>query len=108
MDNSFATPVLQQPAKMGADLIVHSGTKFLDGQGRVMADAVCGSIALVDKVMGTFLRSGGLNIAPYNAWTVMKGLETLPLRVRAQSAAALELAAWLEATQGGARVLPPV
>ena len=64
VDNSFATPVLQQPVKFGADIIVHSGTKFLDGQGRVMAGAVCGTIALVDKVMGTFLRSGGLNIAP--------------------------------------------
>ncbi|MFD2755469.1 O-succinylhomoserine sulfhydrylase [Comamonas terrae] len=107
VDNSFATPVLQQPAKLGADLVVHSGTKFLDGQGRVMAGAVCGTIALVDKVMGTFLRSGGLNIAPYNAWTVMKGLETLALRVRAQSAAALELAAWLESHPKVARVYYP-
>lgn len=107
VDNSFATPVLQQPAKLGADLVVHSGTKFLDGQGRVMAGAVCGTIALVDKVMGTFLRSGGLNIAPYNAWTVMKGLETLALRVRAQSAAALELAVWLESHPKVARVYYP-
>ena len=107
VDNSFATPVLQQPAKLGADIVVHSGTKFLDGQGRVMAGAVCGSIALVDKVMGTFLRSGGLNIAPYNAWTVMKGLETLALRVKAQSAAALELATWLEAHPKVARVYYP-
>ncbi len=59
VDNSFATPILQQPAKLGADIVVHAGTKFLDGQGRVMVGAVCGSIALVDKVMGTFLRSGG-------------------------------------------------
>lgn len=107
VDNSFATPILQQPAKFGADIIVHSGTKFLDGQGRVMAGAVCGSIALVDKVMGTFLRSGGLNIAPYNAWTVMKGLETLALRVKAQSAAALDFAAWLEAHPKVARVYYP-
>ncbi|SUY76715.1 O-succinylhomoserine sulfhydrylase [Comamonas testosteroni] len=107
VDNSFATPVLQQPVKFGADLVVHSGTKFLDGQGRVMAGAVCGTIALVDKVMGTFLRSGGLNIAPYNAWTVMKGLETLALRVKAQSAAALEFAAWLEAHPKVARVYYP-
>ncbi|MDR2332540.1 MAG: O-succinylhomoserine sulfhydrylase [Burkholderiaceae bacterium] len=97
VDNSFASPVLQQPAKFGADLVVHSGTKFLDGQGRVMAGAVCGTVALVDKVMGTFLRSGGLNLAPFNAWVVMKGLETLSIRVKAQSAAALELATWLEA-----------
>ncbi|MFG5779111.1 O-succinylhomoserine sulfhydrylase [Comamonas sp. J-3] len=107
VDNSFATPVLQQPAKMGADIVVHSGTKFLDGQGRVMAGAVCGTIALVDKVMGTFLRSGGLNLSPFNAWVVTKGLETLALRVKAESAAALELAAWLEAHPKVARVYYP-
>ncbi len=107
VDNSFATPVLQQPAKLGADLVVHSGTKFLDGQGRVMAGAVCGTVALVDKVMGTFLRSGGLNLSPFNAWVVMKGLETLSLRVKAESAAALELAAWLEAHPKVARVYYP-
>ena len=107
VDNSFATPVLQQPAKLGADIIVHSGTKFLDGQGRVMAGAVCGTVALVDKVMGTFLRSGGLNLSPFNAWVVMKGLETLSLRVKAESAAALELATWLEAHPKVARVYYP-
>ncbi len=107
VDNSFATPVLQQPAKLGADIVVHSGTKFLDGQGRTMIGAVCGTVALVDKVMGTFLRSGGLNAAPYNAWTVMKGLETLSLRVKAESASALELAAWLEAHPKVARVYYP-
>lgn len=107
VDNSFATPILQQPAKLGADIVVHAGTKFLDGQGRTMVGAVCGSVALVDKVMGTFLRSGGLNVAPYNAWTVMKGLETLSLRVKAQSAAALELATWLEAHPQVARVYYP-
>ena len=107
VDNSFATPVLQQPAKLGADIIVHSGTKFLDGQGRVMAGAVCGTVALVDKVMGTFLRSGGLNLSPFNAWVVMKGLETLSLRVKAESAAALELATWLEALPKVARVYYP-
>ena len=107
VDNSFATPVLQQPVKLGADLVVHSGTKFLDGQGRVMAGAVCGTVALVDKVMGTFLRSGGLNLSPFNAWVVMKGLETLSLRVKAESAAALELATWLEAHPKVARVYYP-
>lgn len=107
VDNSFATPILQQPAKLGADIVVHSGTKFLDGQGRVMAGAVCGTTALVDKVMGTFLRSGGLNLAPFNAWVVMKGLETLALRVKAESAAALELATWLEAHPKVARVYYP-
>ncbi|MGE8492638.1 O-succinylhomoserine sulfhydrylase [Comamonas sp.] len=107
VDNSFATPVLQQPAKLGADLVVHSGTKFLDGQGRVMAGAVCGTVALVDKVMGTFLRSGGLNLSPFNAWVVMKGMETLSLRVKAESAAALELARWLEGHPKVARVYYP-
>jgi O-succinylhomoserine sulfhydrylase len=107
VDNSFATPILQQPAKLGADVVVHSGTKFLDGQGRVMAGAVCGTVALVDKVMGTFLRSGGLNLAPFNAWVVMKGLETLALRVKAESASALELATWLEAHPKVARVYYP-
>ena len=107
VDNSFATPVLQQPAKLGADLVVHSGTKFLDGQGRVLAGAVCGTVALVDKVMGTFLRSGGLNLSPFNAWVVMKGMETLSLRVKAESAAALELARWLEGHPKVARVYYP-
>ena len=107
VDNSFATPVLQQPAKLGADIIVHSGTKFLDGQGRVMAGAVCGTVALVDKVMGTFLRSGGLNLSPFNAWVVMKGLETLAVRVRAQSANALQIAQWLESHPAVDRVFYP-
>ena len=96
VDNSFASPILQQPAEFGADLIVHSGTKLIDGQGRVMAGAVCGSEKLVGSVMATFLRSGGLNLSPFNAWVVLKGLETLALRVKAESAAALELATWLE------------
>lgn len=96
VDNSFASPVLQRPVEFGADLVVHSGTKLLDGQGRVMAGAVCGTQKLVDGVMGTFLRSGGLNLSPFNAWVVLKGLETLALRVKAESAAALELATWLE------------
>ncbi|MBS0291125.1 MAG: O-succinylhomoserine sulfhydrylase, partial [Proteobacteria bacterium] len=107
VDNSFASPVLQQPARFGADLVVHSGTKLLDGQGRVMAGAVCGTVALVDKVMGTFLRSGGLNLAPFNAWVVLKGLETLALRVKAESAAALELASWLEQHPKVSRVYYP-
>ncbi len=107
VDNSFASPVLQQPARFGADLVVHSGTKLIDGQGRVMAGAVCGTVALVDKVMGTFLRSGGLNLAPFNAWVVLKGLETLALRVKAQSAAALDLATWLEQQPKVARVYYP-
>ncbi|WP_091571330.1 O-succinylhomoserine sulfhydrylase [Oryzisolibacter propanilivorax] len=104
VDNSFCSPVLQRPAQLGADLVVYSGTKILEGQGRVMAGAVCGSLALVDKVMGTFMRSAGLNLSPFNAWVVLKGLETLSLRVRAQSAAALELATWLQSHPKVARV----
>ena len=104
VDNSFCSPVLQRPAQLGADIVVYSGTKILEGQGRVMAGAVCGSNALVDKVMGTFMRSAGLNLSPFNAWVVLKGLETLGLRVRAQSAAALDLAAWLEQHPKVARV----
>jgi len=104
VDNSFCSPALQRPAQLGADLVVYSGTKLLDGQGRVMAGAVCGTTALVDKVMGTFMRSAGLNLSPFNAWVVLKGLETLSLRVRAQSAAALELATWLATHPKVARV----
>lgn len=104
VDNSFCSPVLQRPALLGADLVVYSGTKILEGQGRVMSGAVCGTRALVDKVMGTFMRSAGLNLSPFNAWVVLKGLETLSLRVRAQSAAALDLAGWLEQHPKVARV----
>ena len=107
VDNSFSSPVLQRPAQLGADIVVYSGTKILEGQGRVMAGAVCGTEALVDKVMGTFMRSAGLNLSPFNAWVVLKGLETLALRVRAQSAAALELAQWLEQHPKVARVHYP-
>ncbi|PWW48996.1 O-succinylhomoserine sulfhydrylase [Melaminivora alkalimesophila] len=107
VDNSFSSPVLQRPAQLGADIVVYSGTKILEGQGRVMAGAVCGTEALVDKVMGTFMRSAGLNLSPFNAWVVLKGLETLALRVRAQSAAALELAQWLQQHPRVARVHYP-
>ena len=107
VDNSFSSPVLQRPAQLGADLVVYSGTKLLDGQGRVMAGAVCGTVALVDKVMGTFMRCAGLNLSPFNAWVVLKGLETLSLRVKAQSAAALELARWLQQQPAVARVYYP-
>jgi len=107
VDNSFASPALQRPVEQGADIVVYSGTKFLDGQGRVMAGAVCGTVALVDKVMGTFMRSAGLNLSPFNAWVVLKGLETLSLRVKAESASALELATWLEQHPKVARVYYP-
>ncbi|GAB1387458.1 hypothetical protein MASR1M59_26060 [Melaminivora sp.] len=73
VDNSFSSPVLQRPAQLGADLVVYSGTKLLDGQGRVMAGAVCGSRALVEKVMAPFMRCAGLNLSPFNAWVVLEG-----------------------------------
>jgi O-succinylhomoserine sulfhydrylase len=96
VDNVFCTPALQRPLELGADLVIHSATKYLDGQGRVIAGAVCGSKALVGDPMTVFLRTAGPTLSPFNAWVVLKGLETLELRMLAQSAAALELARWLE------------
>jgi O-succinylhomoserine sulfhydrylase len=107
VDNCFATPALQRPMDLGADIVMHSGTKYLDGQGRVMAGALCASEALVDKSFLPILKSGGMTLAPFNAWVVLKGLETLELRMRAQSAQALALAQWLEAHPAVARVFYP-
>jgi O-succinylhomoserine sulfhydrylase len=107
VDNVFCTPVLQRPLELGADMVIHSATKYLDGQGRVIAGAVCGPKALVAEPMIPFLRTAGPSISPFNAWVVLKGLETLELRMRAQSAAALELASWLESHPKIARVHYP-
>ena len=107
VDNCFASPALQRPAAFGADLVIHSGTKFLDGQGRVMAGAVCGPRALIDDVLAPLIRSAGMNLSPFNAWVVLKGMETLSIRMKAQSAAALALAEWLEAHPAVARVYYP-
>jgi O-succinylhomoserine sulfhydrylase len=107
VDNCFATPVLQRPIKLGADIVMHSGTKYLDGQGRVMAGALCASQAMVTEKFLPILKSGGMTLAPFNAWVVLKGIETLDLRMRAQSARALELARWLEAHPAVARVYFP-
>ena len=107
VDNCFASPALQRPAAFGADLVIHSGTKFLDGQGRVMAGAVCGPRALIDDVLAPLIRSAGMNLAPFNAWVVLKGMETLSIRMQAQSASALALAEWLEAHPAVARVYYP-
>ena len=107
VDNCFATPILQRPLAMGADLIVHSGTKYLDGQGRVMAGALCGSKALINDVFGPVMRSAGMTLAPFNAWVVLKGLETLGIRMKAQSEQTLALAQWLEAQPQIARVFYP-
>ncbi|MGE5639976.1 MAG: O-succinylhomoserine sulfhydrylase [Clostridia bacterium] len=107
VDNVFCTPVLQRPLEHGADVVVHSATKYLDGQGRVMGGAVVGSKALVGDPVTVFLRTAGPALSPFNAWVLLKGLETLELRVRAQSAAALELARWLESHRSVARVYYP-
>ncbi len=107
VDNVFCTPVLQRPIELGADLVVHSATKHLDGQGRVIGGAVLGPAKLVNEQMVPFLRTAGPSLSPFNAWVVLKGLETLELRVRAQSAAALQLARWLETHPAVARVHYP-
>jgi O-succinylhomoserine sulfhydrylase len=96
VDNCFATPALQLPMKLGADIVMHSGTKYLDGQGRVMAGALCASQELVTKTFLPVLKSAGMTLAPFNAWVVLKGLETLDIRMQAQSARALQLAQWLQ------------
>ena len=106
VDNCFCSPALQQPLKMGADLIIHSATKYLDGQGRVLGGAVCGNQALTEEVF-KFLRTTGPTLSPFNAWVILKGLETLKIRMRAQSSNALELANWLERQPRVARVFYP-
>jgi O-succinylhomoserine sulfhydrylase len=107
VDNVFCTPALQRPIELGADIVIHSATKYLDGQGRVIAGAVAGSKALVGDPMTAFLRTAGPTLSPFNAWVVLKGLETLSLRMEAQSAAALELARWLEAHEQVQKVFYP-
>ena len=107
MDNCFCTPALQRPIELGADIVVHSGTKYLDGQGRVIAGALCASEALVQKVFVPVMRSAGMSLSPFNAWVVLKGLETLGIRMEAQSQRALELARWLEQHPKVARVYYP-
>lgn len=107
VDNCFATPVLQKPMDMGADIVMHSGTKYLDGQGRVMAGALCASEVMVREKFLPVLKSAGMTLAPFNAWVVLKGLETLALRMQAQSARALEVARWLEGHSAVARVFYP-
>ena len=106
VDNCFCTPALQRPLALGADLVVHSATKYLDGQGRVIAGAVAGSQADMDEVF-KFLRTAGPSLSPFNAWVILKGLETLRIRMEAQSAAAAELAAWLAGHERVARVFYP-
>jgi O-succinylhomoserine sulfhydrylase len=106
VDNCFCSPALQKPLEFGADIIIHSATKYLDGQGRVLGGAVLGSQALMEGVY-TFLRTAGPTLSAFNAWVILKGLETLSLRMEAHSKGALALAQWLEAQPQVARVLYP-
>ena len=106
VDNCFCTPALQQPLAFGADVVVHSATKYLDGQGRVLGGALVGSKPVMEEAF-KFLRTAGPCLSPFNAWVILKGLETLKLRMQAQSANALTLARWLEAQAGVRRVYYP-
>ncbi len=103
VDNCFCTPALQRPLELGAHLVTHSATKYLDGQGRCVGGAVCGREADIAEIVG-FLRSAGPSMSPFNAWVFLKGLETLRLRMDAHSAAAQELARWLRQQSGVQRV----
>lgn len=96
VDNCFCTPALQQPLLLGADVVVHSATKYIDGQGRCLGGAVCGSKDIVNEIV-VFLRTCGPSLSPFNAWVLLKGLETLNLRMRVHSENALAVAKWLEA-----------
>jgi O-succinylhomoserine sulfhydrylase len=106
VDNCFCSPALQKPLELGADIIIHSATKYLDGQGRVLGGAVLGSQALMEGVY-TFLRTAGPTLSAFNAWVILKGMETLSLRMEAHSKNALALAQWLEAQPAVSRVLYP-
>ena len=107
VDNCFATPALQRPIELGADIVMHSGTKYLDGQGRVMAGALCAREAMVREKFLPVQKNSGMVLSPFNAWVVLKGLETLDLRMKAQSAQTLALAQWLEAHPAVGRVYYP-
>lgn len=107
VDNCFCTPALQRPLELGADIVIHSATKYLDGQGRCVGGAVVGSEAIVGQAVYGFLRTCGPSMSPFNAWVFLKGLETLSLRMQAHCAAAASIAAWLEQQPGVTRVLYP-
>ncbi len=107
VDNAIVSPALQQPIRFGADLVVHSATKYLEGQGRVLAGAIAGRADLVDGPLFSFVRTAGPALSPFNAWVVLKGMETLRVRMQAQSASALTLARWLESHPAVERVHYP-
>jgi O-succinylhomoserine sulfhydrylase len=107
VDNCFCSPALQRPIELGADLVIHSATKYLDGQGRVLGGAILGRRELVMDGIYGFLRTAGPSLSPFNAWVLLKGLETLKIRMEAQSQSALELARWLETHPRVSRVHYP-
>jgi O-succinylhomoserine sulfhydrylase len=107
VDNCLCTPALQQPLRFGVDVVIHSATKSIDGQGRVLGGAVVGRSAFIRDTVLPVLRTAGPSLSPFNAWVLLKGIETLSLRMRAQSASALELARFLEAHPAVARVYYP-
>ena len=107
VDNCFCSPALQRPVQWGADFVIHSGTKYLDGQGRVVAGALCGSHKWIYDVFWPINRTVGMVLSPFNAWVVTKGLETLSLRMRAQCEQALQVARWLQGHPQVARVYYP-
>jgi O-succinylhomoserine sulfhydrylase len=107
VDNCFCTPALQLPLKLGADVVIHSATKYLDGQGRCVGGAVVGNKELVGEKVYGFMRTCGPSLSPFNAWVFLKGLETLSLRMKAHSANALKLARWLEKQKRVKRVYYP-
>jgi len=107
VDNCFCTPVLQKPLELGADIVIHSATKYLDGQGRVLGGAVLGNTSVIREGVFGFLRTAGPTLSAFNAWVILKGLETLRIRMEAQSATAFALARWLEAQPHVARVYYP-
>ena len=106
VDNCFCTPAIQLPIKLGADIIIHSATKYIDGQGRCLGGAVLGSKTLMEPVYG-FLRTAGVTMSAFNAWVFLKGLETLHIRMQAHADNALKLATWLEQQAGVQRVYYP-
>ena len=107
VDNIFATPILQRPLTYGADVIVYSGTKHMDGQGRVLGGAILSTRKFKEELLKPFLRHTGPSISPFNAWILLKGLETMKLRVEAQSHAAHRIATELSGVKGVSRVLYP-
>lgn len=107
VDNVFCTPILQRPLELGADIVIHSATKYLDGQGRCVGGAIVGPDRLIEQEIYPFLRTGGACMSPFNAWVFLTGLETLPIRMKAHCENAMQLAHWLENKSGIRKVYYP-